>query len=133
MPITRAVRASLVVLLACPIAGTLLLHRFPLLFTVFKRKPDPRADLGLLLIWPGIGVAFSYQNSNDPTHLVDSFQLILGACCSVGFSRGPFTIGLEEPFSLGGALLSHHHWRYVQYGVRKFSEYIPGSFGTQSL
>jgi hypothetical protein len=69
-------KASLVVLLACPIAGILLLHRFPLLFTVLKRKPDPRADLGLLLIWPGIGVAFSYQNSNDPTHLVDSFQLI---------------------------------------------------------
>jgi hypothetical protein len=69
-------KASLVVLLACPIAGTLLLYRFPLLFTVFKRKPDPRADLGLLLIWPGIGVAFSYQTSNDPTHLVDSFQLI---------------------------------------------------------
>jgi hypothetical protein len=68
--------ASLVVLLACPIAGILLLRRFPLLFTVSKRKPDPRAELGFLLIWPGIGVAFSYQNSNDPTHLVDSFQLI---------------------------------------------------------
>ena len=69
-------KASLIVLLACPIAGVLLLRRFPLIFTVSKRKPDPRADLGFLLIWPGIGVAFSYQNSNDPTHLVDTFQLI---------------------------------------------------------
>lgn len=69
-------KALLIVLLACPIAGILLLRRFPLLFAVFKRKPDPRADLGFLLIWPGIGVAFSYQNSNDPSHLVDTFQLI---------------------------------------------------------
>jgi hypothetical protein len=69
-------KASLIVLLACPIAAILLLRRFPLLFAVFKRKPDPRADLGFLLIWPGIGVAFSYQNSNDPTHLVDTFQLM---------------------------------------------------------
>lgn len=69
-------RASLIVLLACPIAGILLLHRFWLWFTVFKRKPDPRADLGFLILWPGIGVLFSYQTSNDPTHLVDSFHLI---------------------------------------------------------
>jgi Bacterial PH domain len=68
-------KASLVLLLFFPIAGILLLRRYPLLFTVFKRKPDPRADLSFLLIWPGIGVAFSYQNSNDPTHLVNSFQL----------------------------------------------------------
>jgi len=69
-------KACFVILFTCPIAGIVLLRRFPLLFTVFKRKPDPRADLGFLLIWPGIGVAFSYQNSNDPTHLVDTFQLI---------------------------------------------------------
>jgi hypothetical protein len=64
------------VLLTCPIAGVLLLRRFPLLFAVFKRKPDPRADLGFLIIWPGIGVIFSYQTSNDPTHLVDFSQLM---------------------------------------------------------
>ena len=68
--------ASLIVLLACPIAGILVLRRFPLLFGVFKSKPDPRADLGFFLIWPGIGVVYSYQNSTDPSHLVDSFQLI---------------------------------------------------------
>lgn len=69
-------KASLIVLLVCPIAGILLLRCFPFLFAVFKRKHDPRADLGFLLVWPGIGVIFSYQTSNDPTHLVDGFQLI---------------------------------------------------------
>jgi len=69
-------RASLVLLLVCPIAGILLLRLYPILFTVFRRKPDPRADLGFLLIWPGIGLMFSYQISNDPTHLLDMFQLI---------------------------------------------------------
>ncbi|HVC47861.1 MAG TPA: hypothetical protein VND90_11490 [Terracidiphilus sp.] len=69
-------RTALVLLLLCPPVGIILIHRFPLLFTVFKRKPDPRADLGFLIIWPGIGVIFSYQTSNDPSHLVDSFQLI---------------------------------------------------------
>jgi hypothetical protein len=69
-------RASLVVLLACPIAAIVLLRFYPLLFTVFRTKPDPRADLSFSLIWPGIGLTFSYQISNDPTHLVDTFQLI---------------------------------------------------------
>lgn len=68
--------ASLVVLLVCPVLGIFLLRCFPLLFTAFGRKPDPRADLGFLLIWPGIGVMLSYQTSNDPTHLVDISQLM---------------------------------------------------------
>jgi hypothetical protein len=72
-------KTSLIVLLACPIVGVLLLRRFPLLFTVFKRKPDPRADLGFLVTWPGFGVIFSYQTSNDPTHLADFSQLIYWA------------------------------------------------------
>lgn len=73
---TPVYKTSLIVLLTCPIAGVLLLRRFPLLFAVFKRKLDPRADLGFLIIWPGIGVIFSYQTSNDPTHLVDFSQLM---------------------------------------------------------
>lgn len=68
-------RAALVLLLAYPPVGIMLLHRFPLLFTAFRRKPDPRADLGFLIVWPGIGVMFSYQTANDPSHLVDSLQL----------------------------------------------------------
>lgn len=68
-------RTALVVLLTFPPLGIILLHRFPLLFTAFRRKPDPRADLGFLIVWPGIGVMFSYQTVNDPSHLVDSLQL----------------------------------------------------------
>lgn len=69
-------RASLVALLLCPAAGIMLLRVYPLLFTAFRREHDPRAELGVLLAWPGIGLMFSYQNSNDPTHLVDKLQLI---------------------------------------------------------
>lgn len=72
-------RASLVLLLICPIAGIVLLRLYPLLFTAFRRKPDPRADIGFLLAWPGVGLMFSYQTSNDPTHLVDRFQLLYWA------------------------------------------------------
>ncbi len=68
-------RVALVVLLACPPVGIILLYRFPLHFTAFRRKPDPRADLGFFIVWPGIGVMFSYQTANDPSHLVDSLQL----------------------------------------------------------
>lgn len=68
-------RAALILLLACPPAGIVLLHRFPLLFAAFRRKPDPRADLGFLVMCPGAAVIFSYQTSNDPSHLVDSWQL----------------------------------------------------------
>jgi hypothetical protein len=73
---TPVYKTSLIVLLACPIVGVLILRRFPLLFTVIKRKLDPRAELGFLVIWPGMGVLLSYQTSNDPTHLVDFFQLM---------------------------------------------------------
>ena len=69
-------RAALIALLACPLAGITLLHRFRLMFTVFKRKTDPRADLGFFIMWPAIAVMFSYQTSNDPSHLVDSLQLL---------------------------------------------------------
>ncbi len=69
-------KASLVVLLACPVVGILLLRFSPLFFTLFRRKPDPRADLSFLLLWPGFGVVLSYQFSNDPTHLVDPSRLM---------------------------------------------------------
>ena len=67
-------RIAVVLLLACPLMGIILLHRFPLLFTVLRRKPDPRADLSFLILWPGVGVMFSYQTANDPSHLVDGLQ-----------------------------------------------------------
>ena len=49
-----AYRAALALLLACTPVGIILLHRFPLLFTAFRRKPDPRADLGSSLSGPGL-------------------------------------------------------------------------------
>lgn len=67
--------ASLVLLALFPPLGILLIHRFPLLFTIFKRKIDPRADIGFAIIWPGIGMVMSYKTGSDPTHLVDTFQL----------------------------------------------------------
>ena len=72
-------RASLVLLLICPTAGIVLLRLYPLLFTAFRRKPDPRADIGFLLAWPGVGLMFSYQTPNDPTRLLDMFQLLYWA------------------------------------------------------
>lgn len=67
-------RTALVLLLACVPLGIVLLHRFPLLFAAFMRKPAPRADLTFLIIWPGLGLLFSYQTANDPAHLVDFWQ-----------------------------------------------------------
>lgn len=67
---------SLILLIVLPLFGILLLHRYPLLFTIFKGKVDPRADLGFVVIWPGLGMLFSVQTGNDPTHLVDMFGLI---------------------------------------------------------
>jgi len=69
-------RAALALLLACTPAAIILCHRFPLLFTAFRRKPDPRADLSFLLFWPAIGVLWSYQMENDPSHVVDIWPLL---------------------------------------------------------
>lgn len=91
-------KASLIVLLACPLAGIVLLHHSQLLFTVFKRKPDPRADLGFLIAWPGIGVVFSYQTANDPTHLVDGSQLMFWVLLVfVGFLAALFHTAWKRP------------------------------------
>jgi hypothetical protein len=76
----------------------ILLHRFPLLFTVFRRKPDPRADLGFLIIWPGVGVMFSYQTANDPSHLVDHLQIFYWILLIfAGFVAALFQIAWKSP------------------------------------
>ncbi len=56
--------------------GIVLVHVFPLWFTIFKRKPDPRADIGFLVLWPGFAMLMSNQTGSDPTHLVDMTQMI---------------------------------------------------------
>ena len=68
--------ASLALLVLFPPLGILLIRRFPLLFTIFKRKVDPRADIGFVVIWPGIGTLLSYQTGNGAGHLVDASGLI---------------------------------------------------------
>jgi len=99
-------RAALVVLLGCPPLGIILLHRFPLLFTAFRRKPDPRADLGFLIVWPGIGVMFSYQTANDPSHLVDSLQLVFWVLLIfAGFFAALFQTAWKSP-SRGGVFFA---------------------------
>lgn len=65
--------AAIALLVFFPPFGIFLLHRFPLLFTMFKRKSDPRADLGVVAMLPGFGMLLS--DKNDPTHLVDPFRL----------------------------------------------------------
>lgn len=68
--------ASLILLVIFPPLGIFFVERFPLLFTIFKRKPDPRADIGVVTMWPGIAMLLSYKAASDPTHLVDPLQLI---------------------------------------------------------
>ena len=82
-PVHTAAITSLV--LSLPLAA-FLLYRFPLLFTIGKRKPDPRSDLSVLIFFPAVGVAMSYQTGSDPTHLVDATQLFgwfagVSLCC----------------------------------------------------
>jgi len=72
-------KTALILLLACPLIAIVLLKRRPLFFTLFRKKLDPRADLGFLVAWPGIGILFSYQNATDPAHLIDSAQIFLWA------------------------------------------------------
>lgn len=103
---TPVYRAALVLLLACPPVGIILLHRFPLLFTAFRRKPDPRADLGFLIVWPGIGVMFSYQTANDPSHLVGSLQLVFWVLLIfAGYSAALFQTAWKSP-SRGGVFFA---------------------------
>ncbi len=79
---------SMIFLAILPLLGMLLVHRFPLLFTLFKSKNDPRSDVGLIVLCPGVGMLLSYQFGSDPGHLVDFFQLnywiLFALVCFVG-------------------------------------------------
>jgi hypothetical protein len=97
--------ASLVLLLLLPPLGVFLVHYSPLLFTIFKRGVDPRADLGVIAVLPGIAILVSYKTAADPTHLVEIFQLIYWVLvvlvCYVG---ALFRVAWENP-SRWGALV----------------------------
>ncbi len=66
---------SMIFLAILPLLGMLLVRRYPLLSTLFKSKNDPRSDVGLIVLCPGVGMLLSYQFGSDPGHLVDFFQL----------------------------------------------------------
>jgi hypothetical protein len=66
--------ASLALLALFPLLGIVLMHRLPLLFTVFKRKTDPRADIGFVLIWPGVGMALSLDAATIPLTSLTPFN-----------------------------------------------------------
>ena len=95
---------SMALLALLPPVGIYLVCRFPLLFTIFKRKPDPRIEMGAVVFWPGIGMMLSYQLGSDPSHLVDATQLMLWVILVLlCFVVALFRIAWVNP-SRGGAL-----------------------------
>lgn len=70
VPYDRVYFTGMLALLVVPPIGIFLLHRWPLLFTTFKAKVDPRADLIWFILLSGFGVLVSMAFSSNPTHLV---------------------------------------------------------------
>jgi heme-degrading monooxygenase HmoA len=66
---------SAAVLALVPVAAMLLMQRSPLLYAVFKKKADPRADLSIALMIAGFGMFLSGRN----LHLVSVQPLLLMA------------------------------------------------------
>lgn len=56
-------------LLLFPPIGIFLLHRWPLLFTTYRAKVDPRAELIWLILLSGFGVVLSMMFASNPRHL----------------------------------------------------------------
>lgn len=96
---------SLLLMTVIPPAGIFLLRRYPLVFTLFKNKTDPRAELTFAIVWPGVGMIMSYQIGSDPTHLVNPLQLLdwilvlLALLCRTAFAKR-----LAEPIPLDDAV-----------------------------
>lgn len=72
-PPLRAI--SIFLLLIFPLVAALLVYSAPLLFTFFKRKPDPRSDLTLVVAGPSIALILSYSFAAAPAHIVEPFSL----------------------------------------------------------
>ena len=53
---------SAVALALAPVAAMLLLRQSPLLYSIFKKKADPRADLAFILMVAGFGLFFAAMN-----------------------------------------------------------------------
>ena len=65
----------LILLSLFPLLGIFLVRRFPLLFTLFKRKVDPRADIGIFMFWSGIALMVSQNSASNPVHVPDISRL----------------------------------------------------------
>jgi len=66
---------SAVVLALVPVVEILLMQRSPLLYTVFKKKADPRAELSIALIIAGFGLFLGVRN----LHFVSMQPILLMA------------------------------------------------------
>jgi hypothetical protein len=80
---------ALPVLALFPFLGVFLVRRFPLLFTLFKAKRDPRSDSGLVIMLPALGMLLL---TDEATHLVDPLKLtfwyfIVAACLVISLFK----------------------------------------------
>jgi heme-degrading monooxygenase HmoA len=66
---------SAVILALVPVAVLLLMQRSPLLYAVFKKKADPRAELSIALVIAGFGLALGIRN----LHFVSMQPILLMA------------------------------------------------------
>jgi hypothetical protein len=88
---------SVVLMLIFPPLGLLMAHRLPLLFTCALR-PDPRANLGFLVFWPGLPLAEAYLGPNDHARLANYSQLIPWALpVLVIFFVALFRVTMQNP------------------------------------
>jgi hypothetical protein len=97
LPYTPIHTPATVLLALFPPLGIWLVRRFPLLFTIFKRKADPRSETVILFVWPAIALVMSFETS-DPTHLVDPSQLICWALLALAcYVAALFRIAWDNP------------------------------------
>jgi hypothetical protein len=67
---------SVITLWFLPLIAIGMLYRFPLLYSFFKQKTDPRAELSLLIIVPAFGLLFAFSAGNA-AHIIHSNQILI--------------------------------------------------------
>jgi hypothetical protein len=84
---------AILLLTILPAVASMLLLRFPLLYTLFKGKADPRTDLLQVLCLPSLGILMCNSFSNDTAQLVNFSQ-------PVGWVLLVLFLYLAVPFSV---------------------------------
>jgi hypothetical protein len=127
-----AVHGALVLLsLLVPPIGVLLIRRLPLLFTVFRRKPDPRADVTALFIWPPIAIVMSYSTGADPTHLIDFGPLMWwGTVVLIFWGAAAFPIAWQSPSRMPGVALLTIFGLLYSLGIVHAADVLPDASAT---